>query len=136
MIYHLFSAAIEPVSMIGYIACGLLLPRLFLAIAGGIGWAVLMNLWDSAQQTSRWAVAGSELSIARIAAGVLAAMAAYYAMDAWQNWREGRNADYAPPSPPGPGLRPMPRMAEDPEPPLEPSLDPPAESAPDRDGRR
>ena len=113
------SALMEPIGMVGYLLCGLLLPRLWLALAGAVGWAVLMNVWDAAQEKARYAVSASELTIPRFAAALLVSAAAYYALAAW---RERRAATAQPYYMPGPqsARKPVPMVAEDDEVPVEP----------------
>ncbi|MGQ0674627.1 MAG: hypothetical protein ACT4N4_00825 [Rhodospirillales bacterium] len=115
------SALMEPVGLIGYLLCGLLLPRLWLALSGAAGWAVLMNVWDAAQEKARYAVSGSELMVSRFAAALLVAAAAYYALNAWRERRAaGAPAYYAPWQKAMPKHLPM--VAADDEPPYDPRV--------------
>jgi hypothetical protein len=116
---QLASAMMEPIGMVGYLLCGLLMPRLWLALGGALGWAALMNVWDAAQEKARYAVSASELTIPRFAAALLVAAAAYYALAAWRERRAAAAQPYYPPVAQG-ALKPVPMVAEDDEAPVEP----------------
>ena len=106
------SAMMEPIAMIGYLLCGLLLPRLWMAFGGAIGWAVLMNVWDTAQETARYAVSASELAVPRFAVALLIAAAAHYALNAWREHRAAPEQRRFVPVPQS-LLKPVPMVAEE-----------------------
>ncbi len=113
VILQIASAMMEPIGLLGYLLCGLLLPRLWMALGGALGWAVLMNLWETAQEKARYAVSGSELMVSRFAAAALAAAAVYYALSVWRERRSAQQqGNYYPPQF-QPMLRPMPMVVEE-----------------------
>ena len=119
VLLHMTSALMEPIGILGYLLCGLLLSRLWLALCGAVGWAVLMNLWEAAQEVARFTVSGSELLVARFAAATLAAAAAHYALEAWRERRVQQQGYYYPPQF-QPALKAMPMVAEEQDEPIEP----------------
>ena len=119
-VLQISSALMEPFGLIGYLLCGLLLPRLWMALFGAAGWELLMNMWETAQEKARYAVSGSELMVARFAAALLVAAAAYYALSAWRERRAAQQPVYRYPPQYQAALKPMPMVAEEPDGPAEP----------------
>jgi hypothetical protein len=116
---QLASAMMEPIGVVGYLLCGLLLLRLWLALGAAAGWAVLMNVWDAAQEKARYAVSASELTIPRLAAALLVSAAVFYALAAWRERRAAAAEPRYAPAPSG-ALNPVPMVAEDEDRPVEP----------------
>ena len=114
------SALMEPFGLIGYLLCGLLLPRLWMSLGGAVGWAVLMNVWESAQEKARYTVSGSELMVSRFAAALLVAAAAYYALSAWRDRRSAQQQGQYYPARYQTTLNPVPMIAEEQDGPVEP----------------
>lgn len=114
------SAMMEPIGVLGYLLCGLLLPRLWMTLGGAAGWAVLMNVWEAAQEKARYTVSGSELMVSRFAAALLVAAAAHYALEAWRERRAQQQPGYYYPPQFQPVLKSVPMVAEEQDGPVEP----------------
>ena len=112
VILQITSAMMEPIGLLGYLLCGLLLPRLWMAFGGALGWAVLMNVWETAQEKARYVVSGSELMVSRFAAAALVAAAAYCALSAWRERRAAQQGHYYP-SQFQPMMKPVPMVVEE-----------------------
>jgi len=89
---QMISAALEPIGVIGYVLCGLLLPRLWLALPAAMGWAALMQVWEVAQARARHSFSTFELLLPRLAVAMAIAALLCLAMDAWRQSRADRRA--------------------------------------------
>jgi hypothetical protein len=87
---QMVSALMEPVGMVGYVLCGLLLPRLWLALPAAIGWAGAMQLWEAAQAKAHHGFSALELLFPRLAVAMIVATLLSLAVEAWRMGRAER----------------------------------------------
>ncbi len=90
---QMLSALMEPIGVLGYVLCGLFLPRLWLALPAAVAWAAVMQVWESAQARAQQGLSGLELMFPRIAVALLVSLAAFLALRAWRNARAERPFD-------------------------------------------
>lgn len=81
-VLQMISALMEPVGVIGYVLCGLLLPRLWLTLPVAVVWAVVMQVWEAAQAKAQYGLSALELLFPRIAVALLIAILATMALEA------------------------------------------------------
>ncbi|MCC7047560.1 MAG: hypothetical protein IT562_12685 [Alphaproteobacteria bacterium] len=84
---QMMSALAEPLGAIGYVLCGLLLPRLWIALAASAAWSLAMQAWESAQARAQSLTSATELLFPRLTLAVLLALAAFLAIEAWRERR-------------------------------------------------
>jgi len=92
-VLQMLSALMEPIGVIGYVLCGLFLPRLWLALPAAVAWAGVMQVWETAQAKAQQGLSGLELLVPRIAVALLVAVAASLAMQAWRDRSAERRFD-------------------------------------------
>ena len=86
-ILQMISALTEPFGVIGYLLCGLLLPRLWMALAAALAWSLAMQVWEIAQTKAQHAMSALELLFPRLTVATLLALVAFLAVDAWRRRR-------------------------------------------------
>jgi hypothetical protein len=73
---QMMSALMEPVGVAGYVLCGLLLPRLWLALPAAVLWAGVMQVWEAAQTKAQHGMSAFELLFPRLVVAMLLAILA------------------------------------------------------------
>jgi len=86
-ILQMFSALAEPFGVAGYVLCGLMLPRLWMALAAALGWSLAMQVWESAQAKAQYAASALDLLFPRLTLATIVALGAFLAIDAWRRGR-------------------------------------------------
>lgn len=86
-VLQMLSALAEPIGVLGYVLCGLMLPRLWLAIGAALAWALAMQGWEIALTRSQYGIAALDLLFPRLTLAALLALAAFLAIDAWRRQR-------------------------------------------------
>lgn len=84
---QMISALAEPFGVIGYLLCGLMLPRLWLALPGACLWALIMQVWETAQAKALHAAPVFALLFPRLSVALIVALAAFLAIEPWRRGR-------------------------------------------------
>ena len=87
-VLQIISALAEPFGVIGYVLCGLMLRRLWLALPVAAGWAILMQVWEMAQLSAQHAAPALVLLFPRLSAALLVALLAHLAVEPWRAGRD------------------------------------------------